>query len=162
MYPRTVVLGALCGLMACGKTEPRPSPAPSAPAAPSIVASSAPAIVPSAKPPAAEPESVAIQHVLVAYRGARGAPRTVKRTKVDAKKLAEQVLAEARAGKDFSELAARYSDDPGSRDNRGNLGKRRRADLVKPFADAAFRLEEGEVSDVVETEFGFHVIKRNQ
>jgi parvulin-like peptidyl-prolyl isomerase len=105
---------------------------------------------------------VAIQHVLVAYRGAKGAPKTVKRSKAEAKKLAEEVLAKARAGEDFSELASKYSDDPGSKGNRGNLGKRTRDVLVPPFADAAFRLEEGQISDVVETEFGFHIIKRNQ
>jgi NIMA-interacting peptidyl-prolyl cis-trans isomerase 1 len=153
--------------IACDKPEPAPTTVPSAKTAPSAVAPN-PA-EPAAKPAApssavarVEPSSVAIQHVLLAYRGAKGAPKTVKRSQPEAKRLAEEVLAKARAGGDFSQLASKYSDDPGTKGNRGNLGKRTRAVLVPPFADAAFRLEEGQISDVVETEFGFHIIKRNQ
>jgi len=159
-YGYTVAL--LVGLgAACGKTEPPPPPAPSAASAPSV-APAAPAPTPSAKVDEPVPESIAVQHVLVAYRGAKNAPKTVKRHKAEAKKLAAEVLAEARGGADFSDLATRYSDDPGAKASRGNLGKRKRDAFVPAFADAAFRLKDGEVSDVVETEFGFHVIKRNQ
>jgi NIMA-interacting peptidyl-prolyl cis-trans isomerase 1 len=148
-------------LAACGKTEPAPQPAASAAPAPSV-APAAPTPTPTPKVDEPVPESIAVQHVLVAYRGAKGAPKTVKRSKAEAKKLAEQVLSEARGGADYSDLAARYSDDPGAKASRGNLGKRKRDAFVPAFADAAFRLKEGEVSDVVETEFGFHIIKRNQ
>ena len=146
---------------ACSKPEPPPPPAPSAAPVPSV-APRAPAPTPTAKLDEPVPESIAVQHVLIAYRGAKNAPKTVKRSQAEAKQLAEQVLAEARGGADFSELAARYSDDPGAKASRGNLGKRKRDAFVPAFADAAFRLKEGEVSDVVETEFGFHIIKRNQ
>jgi hypothetical protein len=145
---------------ACGKTEPPPQPAASA--APSVAVSAPAAPMPTPKLDEAVPESIAVQHVLIAYRGAKGASKTVKRSKAEAKKLAEQVLTEARGGADFSDLAARYSDDPGAKASRGNLGKRKRDAFVPAFADAAFRLKEGEVSDVVETEFGFHIIQRNQ
>jgi hypothetical protein len=111
--------------------------------------------------PEAEPEAVAAQHVLIAYRGAKRAPKGVTRSKAAAKKLAEEVASKARGGEDFSALAAEYSDCP-SKANRGNLGKFKRDAMDPKFADAAFKLAVGKTSDVVETPFGFHIIKRNQ
>lgn len=108
------------------------------------------------------PETIAAQHVLVAYSGAKGAPVKIKRTKADAKKRAEEVAAKAKKGDDFTELVKVYSDEPGAIDRLGNLGKFKREAMVKPFSDAAFALKVNETSEVVETEFGFHVIKRNQ
>ena len=110
----------------------------------------------------APPEAVACQHVLVAYRGAKRAPRGVTRSKSAARERATEVLEKARKGADFSQLAREYSDDPGGKLNRGNLGLFKRDAMVKKFSDAAFALEVGEVSAVVETAFGFHIIKRNQ
>ena len=100
--------------------------------------------------------------MLVAYRGAKRAPKTVTRTKVEAKKLAEEVAAKAKAGEEFGALATQYSDDTANKDRLGSVGKFKRDGMVKPFSDAAFALGVGETSGVVETEFGFHVIKRNQ
>jgi parvulin-like peptidyl-prolyl isomerase len=111
---------------------------------------------------AEEPDTVAAQHLLVAYKGAKGAAKTITRSKADAKKRAEEALAKARKGDDFSALVKAYSDEPGAVDRQGSLGKFKREAMVKPFADAAFKLKVGEISDVVETDFGFHVIKRNQ
>ena len=110
----------------------------------------------------AEPEVVAAQHVLVAYKGATRAPKGITRSKDEAKKRAEEALAKARKGDDFSEVVKAYSDEPGAAERLGSLGKFKRDVMAKPFADAAFKLKVGEISDVVETEFGFHVIKRNQ
>ncbi len=62
-------------------------------------------------------------------------------------------------GADFGTLAFMYSEDPGSKDQNGELGFVNRADLVPQFSSAAFALKEGEVSKVVETEFGFHIIQ---
>ena len=115
-----------------------------------------------AKPPAAPPDSVACQHVLVAYRGAQKAPPAVVRSKAEALARATEVHAKAVAGTDMAELAAKFSDDQGSRERLGSAGKFKREAMVKPFSDAAFALEVGGVSAVVETPFGFHVIKRNQ
>lgn len=109
-----------------------------------------------------EPTSVAAQHVLVAYTGAKDAPKGVKRTKAEAKARAEEVAGKAKAGGDFTELVKTYSDDPGSKERMGSVGKFTKDKMVKPFADAAFALAVDEVSGVVETPFGFHVIKRNQ
>ena len=171
--PRAAVLFTITALAASLSGCDSPPPPPPGDAASASV--SAPA--PSATPPPAEqprpatptaatddaaPEVVAAQHVLVAYTGAKRAPKTVTRSKADAKKRAEEALAKARKGDDFSQLVKAYSDEPGAAERLGNLGKFKREAMVKPFADAAFALKVGDVSDVVETEFGFHVIKRNQ
>jgi len=73
--------------------------------------------------------------------------------------LAEKLLAEARAGKDFAELARANSDDKESAAKGGSLGYFTRGSMVKPFEDAAFSLKPGEISDIVETPFGYHIIK---
>lgn len=70
-----------------------------------------------------------------------------------------EVQAKLEEGASFEELAKEYSDDPGSKDNGGDLGYFQRRMMVKPFDEAAFSLEPGEISDVVETRFGFHIIK---
>ncbi|AMV72935.1 peptidyl-prolyl cis-trans isomerase [Desulfuromonas sp. DDH964] len=75
------------------------------------------------------------------------------------RKLAEKVLDEAKAGKDFADLARRYSDDPGSATKGGDLGYFPRGAMVKPFEQAAFSLKPGELSGIVESSFGFHIIK---
>ncbi len=72
---------------------------------------------------------------------------------------AERVLAEARQGKDFSELARNHSQDPSVADNGGDLGWFSRDRMIPEFSDAAFSLEEGQISDLVRTAFGYHIIK---
>lgn len=76
-----------------------------------------------------------------------------------ARRRAEQVLAELRAGGDFEVLAKRYSDDPGSKERGGELGWFRQGQMVRPFENVAFALRPGDVSGIVETQFGFHIIK---
>jgi parvulin-like peptidyl-prolyl isomerase len=75
------------------------------------------------------------------------------------KQLADQVLARVKAGEDFGELAKQYSNDPGSKDKGGDLGMSERYQFVKAFDDVAWALQPGQVSDVVESEFGYHIIK---
>ncbi len=72
---------------------------------------------------------------------------------------AESLLTRLRAGADFADLAQRFSTDRGSAANGGDLGFFERGDMVRPFEEAAFALQPGDLSDVVESPFGFHVIK---
>lgn len=62
-------------------------------------------------------------------------------------------------GESFADLARQFSDDPASKERGGNLGLIRRGELVQDFEEVAFSLENGETSDVVETEFGYHIIQ---
>ncbi len=73
--------------------------------------------------------------------------------------LAQQVLAQAKSGKDFAELAKQYSQDPGSAQNGGDLGWAERSTFVKPFADALFGMSAGEIAGPVKTQYGYHIIR---
>lgn len=77
--------------------------------------------------------------------------------RVQARVLLEDLRERARGGEDFAELARTYSQDP-SAQNGGDLGWFRRGTMVPEFEEAAFSLLEGEISDVVETDFGYHLI----
>lgn len=109
-----------------------------------------------------KPEWITAQHILVAFKGAKNAPATVKRSKDEAKKRAEEVATKAKAGEDFTALVKEYSDDAATIDRLGSVGKFKPENMVKPFSDAAFALKVDGISDPVESPFGFHVIKRNQ
>jgi hypothetical protein len=166
-------IAAAVGLLlasACDKGASSTAAATGAPAEPSAVpsaATSASAAVASAAAttsaaPAPPPDAIIAQHVLVAYKGAKRAPKGVTRSKADAKARAAEAVAKIRAGTPFEDVVKEYSDDTGSVDRMGSLGKFRRGDMDPAFAAAAFALAVGQVSDPVETPFGFHVIKRTQ
>jgi hypothetical protein len=72
---------------------------------------------------------------------------------------AEQVLARVRAGEDFAALAEEFSDDPGSKVKGGDLDWTKRFTLVPEFEEVAYKLQPGQVSDIVKSDFGFHIIK---
>jgi parvulin-like peptidyl-prolyl isomerase len=159
------VLLALSVSACTSLTEPGAGPPAPAEQAPASAPSPAPAPAPSpAEPPAPAPsnDQIAASHILIAYQGALRAAPTITRTKADAQKLANSVLAQAKSGANFGDLAVKYSDDPSAKQGQGSLGKFSRTQMVKPFADAAFALKPGEVGGVVETPFGFHVIKRTE
>jgi len=99
-------------------------------------------------------ESVRASHILISVP--KGADAAVK---AQARAKAEQVLKDVKAGKDFATLAKENSADPGSAANGGDLGFFQQGQMVGPFNDAAFSLAPGAVSELVETDFGFHIIK---
>ena len=80
-------------------------------------------------------------------------------TKAAAKTKAEGILKDLKAGKDFAAAAKENSQDPGSAVNGGDLGFFEQGQMVPPFEQAAFALKPGQMSEIVETQFGFHIIK---
>ncbi len=78
------------------------------------------------------------------------------------KAKAEEVLKRVRAGEDFAKLAKEFSTDPGNKDKGGDLGWFGRGAMVPEFEEAAFKLKPGEVSDLVQTKFGYHIIKLDE
>ncbi len=105
-------------------------------------------------------EKVNTRHILVRYKGAKNAEGKIKRSKADALKLAEKLHAAAStAGADFAALAMKESED-GSAERGGDLGPVGRGMFAVPYEAAAFSLKPGELSAVVETDFGYHIIQR--
>ncbi|MBE0598477.1 MAG: SurA N-terminal domain-containing protein [Desulfuromonadales bacterium] len=100
------------------------------------------------------PEQVRASHIL--FRVPADADAAVIAKK---REQAQKVLEEARAGKDFAQLARQHSDDAGSVAQGGELGFFTRGTMVAPFEQTAFSLQPEEISTVVETPFGFHIIK---
>lgn len=99
-------------------------------------------------------EQVRASHILIAVAADSDAA-----TRATARAKAEQVLAEVKAGGDFPALARAHSQDPGSAADGGDLGVFERGQMVGPFEEAAFTLAEGQTSGLVETRFGFHIIR---
>lgn len=102
------------------------------------------------------PEAVHVSHILLRIGSEGGQGRD--RTQTEA--LARELLDRLRAGEDFATLATEYSEDPGSARKGGDLGFFERGRMAKPFEEAAFALKEpGELSDIVETQFGLHILR---
>jgi hypothetical protein len=107
-----------------------------------------------------EPIKISVRHVLVQYTGSKNARPPISRTRDEACLRALSARDELRGGADFVEVVKKYSDEPGAASRSGSLGSIERKDVAAPFADAAFELHTKEFSDVVESDFGFHVIMR--
>ena len=99
-------------------------------------------------------EKIKASHILIKVD--EGTDEAVREEK---KAFAEKLLEEVKAGKDFAELARVNSDDAASAVKGGNLGYFTRGSMVKPFEQAAFNMKPGDISEVVETTFGYHIIK---
>jgi len=156
-----VALCACSSLTEPGPGAPALQPDPIAAAAPDTAPPPPPAPEPTPPPPAPDPQ-IGASHILIAYKGAMRAAPTVTRSKAEAEKLANKLLTQAKSGSDFGALAQKYSDDPSAKQAQGSLGKFNQRQMVKPFADAAFALQPGGISSVVETPFGYHIIKRTE
>ncbi len=109
-----------------------------------------------------EPEEIGARHILVMHDGSQSKPEELSRTRDAALARAKECLQKLRGGAKFSELVHEYSDEPGASERGGDLGVFKRAVMVKNFSDAAFVLQVGEVSEIVETAYGFHLIKRTR
>ena len=106
-------------------------------------------------------ESIAAQHILIRFRGARDAPDTLRRTRVEALERAERILSEVlNPATSFPVAAATYSDDDATFRGGGYLGRFARGQMDPAFEAAAFALAIGEISSIVETPYGFHILRR--
>lgn len=99
------------------------------------------------------PESRRVRHILVGVEASDSDEE--RQSKLN---LAREILDRVNAGEDFGELAKEYSDDPGSRNSGGDLGIVTRGQMVKPFEDAVFSMNQGDVEGPVETQYGYHII----
>ena len=99
---------------------------------------------------------VQARHILICYLGASRCDSPIY-TKEEAKQKAQEIFAQANAD-NFTELAAKNSADAGNKDRGGDLGSFGRGAMVKPFEDAAFSAQVGQIVGPVETEFGYHII----
>ncbi len=111
---------------------------------------------------ASQPSQVGARHILIMHNESMQKPESITRTRAEARARAQGILLEIRGGAPFEEMVKKYTDEPGGADRGGDLGVFDRATMVKPFADAAFALKVGEVSEVIETKYGYHIIKRTE
>lgn len=102
-------------------------------------------------------DRVRARHILISTLDENNQPLAEDK-KAEAKKKAEDILAKAKAGEDFAQLAKTYTEDPGSKDNGGEyiFGY---GQMVPEFEKTAFELNPGQISDLVETTYGYHIIK---
>lgn len=100
-----------------------------------------------------QPEQVRASHILI-----KTDPQWDAKKKAEARKKIDDVMAKLKQKQDFGSLARAYSEDP-SASKGGDIGYVRQGQLLKPFEEALFALKPGEVSDVVETRLGYHIIK---
>jgi peptidyl-prolyl cis-trans isomerase C len=101
-----------------------------------------------------QPARVRVSHIMI-----RVAPDADQSKKDEAKKKVEQVMKRLKAGEDFAAVAKEVSEDDNSKNNGGDLGYLSKGRVQKSFEDAAFALKKDEISDIVKTDAGYHIIK---
>ncbi len=114
------------------------------------------------KEPAAQGEKATASHILIRYVGTLRASADVTRSKAEARAIAEKVVKKAKAGANFGALADEYTEDPSGKGRGGKLSPFGRGAMVPEFDKAVFSMGPGDVSDIVETPFGFHIIHREK
>lgn len=100
------------------------------------------------------PEEVQVRHILI-----KVAPKADAQTIAAAKAKAEDILKQLHSGANFTQLAEKYSDDPGSKAQGGELGFIEHGTTVPEFDKTAFSLQTGQLSGVIKTQFGFHILE---
>lgn len=100
------------------------------------------------------PEQVKASHILI-----KTDTGDDEKKKAEKKKKLEDIETRLKKGEDFATLAKEYSDDPSGKAQGGDLGYFGKGQMVKPFEDAAFSMKAGDISPIVETQFGYHIIK---
>jgi foldase protein PrsA len=98
-------------------------------------------------------KTASVRHILLLTQGKSDQEKQAIRKKM------EEILARAKSGEDFAGLAKQYSEDPGSKNNGGLYENFGRGQMVKPFEEAAFSVPVGQISDIVETQYGYHIIQ---
>jgi len=104
------------------------------------------------------PDQVRVSHILIQFNVASGAPVT-DAIKAEARKKIDDVASQLKNGADFAEMAKKYSEDTASAPNGGDIGLISKGSTVPEFENVAFALEIGKVSDVIETTYGYHILK---
>jgi len=169
--PAALFLVTACAAPAPVVQEPAPPPAQTAAPADTSAADSAAAksaemclLTAAAKRArfSGEPARITVKHILVKHKTAKNPAPGVNRTREEACLRALEVRDKIRGGADFDALVKEYSEELGAVSRGGSIGSVERKDLAKPFADAAFELGVRQLSDVVESESGFHVIVRTE
>lgn len=102
-------------------------------------------------------DTVTASHILLKTQDDKGKELSVEKKK-EAKKKVQEALAKVKSGEDFAKIAKKYSEDP-SASSGGQLGTFGRGQMVTEFEDAAFSMKPGQISDIVETQYGYHIIK---
>ncbi|MBN1435261.1 peptidylprolyl isomerase [Candidatus Fermentibacterales bacterium] len=150
------VVALSLSLLACGGPEPEPGEREAGAGTDAGIRTDTQAV----EGVSVMPEVITASHILIAYSGAEMA--TTERTRDEALALIRDLAARISSGGiSFEQAAMEHSECPsGSRG--GSLGQFGRGAMVSSFEDAAFSLGVGEISDVVETPFGFHLIKRTE
>jgi hypothetical protein len=113
-------------------------------------------------PPPTVLRTIQARHLVVKYAGAEGAGDKITRSREEARQLANQYLARVKKGEDLGALAAQFSDDAPTAQNRGDLGWIHERKVSSEFWKAVDPLEDGAISGVVETPMGFHIIQRTK
>ena len=104
------------------------------------------------------PEQVKVRHILLKIDASKK-DDAAKKDDAQVQAKAADLLKQLKGGADFAEMAKKYSEDPGSKEKGGDVGFITRGQMVKPFEDAAFSLKTGEMSGLVKTSYGYHILK---
>ncbi|MCP4603930.1 MAG: hypothetical protein GY847_25980 [Proteobacteria bacterium] len=117
--------------------------------------------IPGPTPPKPNKIRLSAAHVLITHDQSRRKPPSVNRTKAEALAMAKEVYQKVKAGADFAKMAKEYSEGP-TKEKGGDLGIFLAQKMVPAFSEATKALEVGEISEPIETVFGYHIIKRQK